>query len=591
MRHFFKFFICILIPLFLGASDGVSYTVEFEGLDDAKALKAIKSIAQLTSLKKSPPSLTALRQRAEADIPDILKILRSYGYYEAKIDFRIEENFPKARVLVYISTGPLYRIHSFILDITSSEDLSPELYKKLELTSIGIHLGEPALSKTVIGAARRVISILSENGFPFAKITNLKVMADGKTHELDVELKIKCGPIAYFGCTQITGATDTDVDWVRRKLNWNEGELYDSRKVQTSQRTLIETGLFSSVMAVPKGLPDEKGCLDLDMELSETLHRSVSGGFSYQTKFGPGVTFGWEHRNAGGEGQIVSIQGDITKISHSGILSFRIPEFKRPGQDFALRMQALHEDIEHVYHEVAYNLTIRLERKVHKALRFSIGGRLEQMYVTHSVQNGNSFLIQMPLYVGWANVNNILNPTSGITLDYYMYPSLNFSKVGKFYVENRISQGCYLPVVKKKEILTLAQKVTVASIYSEKLDDIPVPERILGGTEEDMRGYAYLTVSPLRHNKPMGGRSAIFYTVETRFRVSESLGLVPFFDLGNVWLNVLPNFKHKWLKSVGLGVRYFTFIGPLRFDIGFPLDRRSGIDNAWRILVSIGQSF
>jgi translocation and assembly module TamA len=596
IRHCFKFFLFLAMPLLLWGNEGVSYSVEFEGLDDTKALKAIKSVAQLTSLKKAPPSLTALRQRAEADVPDILKILRAYGYYEAKVDFRIEENFPKARVLVYISTGPLYRIHSFVLNITSPEDLSSGLYEKLELSSIGIHLGEPAQSKTIINASNRVIAILSENGFPFAKITNREIIADGRSHQLDIELKINTGSIAFFGTTEITGASETDVDWIRRKFTWQEGDLYDSRKLQATQKNLIETGLFSSVMAIPEGMPDDHGCLPMNMDLAETLHRSVSGGFSYQTKFGMGVTFGWEHRNAGGEGQIVSIQGDITKISHSGILSFRIPDFKRAGQEFSMRLQALHEDIEHVYHEVAYSLTGRLERKIGRHLRFSIGGRAEQMYVTHSLQNGNSFLTQMPLYVGWADVNNILNPTSGITVDYFMYPSLNFAKVGRFYIEQRLSQGCYLPVVKRKEILTLAQKITIATIYSNELDDIPIPERILGGTEEDLRGYGYLTVSPLRRTpegklKPIGGRSAIFYTFETRFRVNDSIGLVPFFDLGNVWLEILPTFKHKWLKSVGLGVRYFTFIGPLRFDIGFPLDRRKGLDSAWRVLVSIGQSF
>ena len=237
MRHCFKVFLLLFaMPLFLWGGEGISYLVEFEGLDDAKTLKVIKSVAQLTALKKAPPSLTALRQRAEGDVPEILKILRAFGYYEAKVDFRIEENFPKARVLVYISTGPLYRIHSFVLNISSPEDLSPDLYEKLELSSIGIHLGEPALSKTIIDSSNRVIAILSENGFPFAKITNRQIIADGKLHQLDIELKISTGPIAFFGTTEITGATETDVDWIRRKITWHEGDLYDNRKLQVRLR-------------------------------------------------------------------------------------------------------------------------------------------------------------------------------------------------------------------------------------------------------------------------------------------------------------------------------------------------------------------
>lgn len=100
-----------------------------------------------------------------------------------------------------------------------------------------------------------------------------------------------------------------------------------------------------------------------------------------------------------------------------------------------------------------------------------------------------------------------------------------------------------------------------------------------------------MTVSPLNeNNKPLGGRSAVFLTAETRIRFTESLGLVPFADFGTVTLGEMPTFDAKWYKSVGVGLRIYTFFGPLRFDIGFPLDRRH-IDPAFRIYASIGQTF
>ena len=597
MRHWFKqFLILLFLPLFLIFSEEISYVVEFEGLDDNQVLKAIKSVSQLTVLKKPPPSLTALRQRAESDVPGMLKVLRAYGYYEAKVDFCIEETIPKIRVLVYVSTGPLYTINSFVLDLTSPETLDESICQKLELPSLGIRIGMAARSKTIIDAGNRLLAILAENGYPLNKLVDREVVVNGKTHLVDVQLKVGTGSRCFFGPMEIVGQKEVKEPWIRRKIQWKEGDLYDCRKLQAMQKSLIETGLFSSVVVVPNGEPDGHGLLPLKMELAETLHRNVSGGFSYQTKFGPGITFGWEHHNIGGEGQVISLHGDVTKISHSGILSYRVPDFRQAGQDLASQFQAMHEEIQHVYTAKTYSLTSRLERRISAHLRFSIGGRIERLFVSASLQNGNFSLVQMPLYVGWANVNNVLNPTSGISLDYFLYPSVNFHKMGKFYIEQRFSQGCYFPMVKHREILTLAQKITFATIYSTHLSDIPIPERLLGGTEEDMRGYGYLTVSPLRRShsgklKPLGGRSAIFYTFETRFRVSESLGLVPFFDFGNVWLQILPPFKGKWLKSVGLGLRYFTFIGPLRCDIGFPLNRRPGLDNRWRVLVSIGQSF
>jgi translocation and assembly module TamA len=139
--------------------------------------------------------------------------------------------------------------------------------------------------------------------------------------------------------------------------------------------------------------------------------------------------------------------------------------------------------------------------------------------------------------------------------------------------------------------IVLAQHLTFGSILSEGLNDVPVSKRFFGGSEEDLRGYRYQSVSALRHHKPIGGRSAFYYTIESRFRVSRTIGLVPFFDLGRVYSNPFPTFGGKWFKSVGLGLRYFSFLGPFRFDLAFPLDRRKILDPHYKILVSIGQTF
>src|SRR3990167_6443994 len=98
------------------------------------------------------------------------------------------------------------------------------------------------------------------------------------------------------------------------------------------------------------------------------------------------------------------------------------------------------------------------------------------------------------------------------------FPGEDFFFVQKF----AISQ--YLPL-DKQHIFVLAQKLSGGFILSCKESDIPVSKRFFGGSEEDMRGYAYYSVSPLEGNKPAGGESALYYTLETRLRISKTLGL------------------------------------------------------------------
>ena len=78
---------------------------------------------------------------------------------------------------------------------------------------------------------------------------------------------------------------------------------------------------------------------------------------------------------------------------------------------------------------------------------------------------------------------------------------------------------------------------------------------------------------------------------ELRYRAFESIGFVVFFEGGNVYQTVIPNLTDGYFWGTGLGLRYYTPIGPIRADIGVPLRRRSGIDDPFQIYISIGQAF
>ena len=255
-----------------------------------------------------------------------------------------------------------------------------------------------------------------------------------------------------------------------------------------------------------------------------------------------------------------------------------------------VQLLASHETIK-AYHDQEYSLINRFSKEFNPYFYFSLAAKTERLLVKDSVQNGNFWLLELPIFLKWSNANDALNPTSGLTFEYRGVPTLNFSSGTKGYFSHIASLCSYLPVI-GDEFLILAQKLSLGAILSHTLGDIPVPKRFLGGSEDNLRGYRYLTVSPLMGHHPQGGRSAVYYTVEPRFRISKAFGLVPFFDIGNVYTWILPSFKGKWLKSLGLGFRYFSFFGPLKLDVAFPLNPRKQVnDPHFWVFVSLGQTF
>ena len=104
-----------------------------------------------------------------------------------------------------------------------------------------------------------------------------------------------------------------------------------------------------------------------------------------------------------------------------------------------------------------------------------------------------------------------------------------------------------------------------------------------------MRGYGYQDIGPRDvDNKPIGGRSLAEFAIEARVRFGD-FGVVPFFDGGNIYTQALPRFTGM-RYGAGLGVRYYTSFGPIRVDVGTPLNRREG-DPRVAVYVSLGQAF
>jgi translocation and assembly module TamA len=88
----------------------------------------------------------------------------------------------------------------------------------------------------------------------------------------------------------------------------------------------------------------------------------------------------------------------------------------------------------------------------------------------------------------------------------------------------------------------------------------------------------------------LGGRSLLQFGAELRTKITETIGVVPFLEAGNVYEKPFPTFGGRLLYDAGIGLRYYTPIGPLRFDIATPLRRRSA-DSVLQVYVSIGQAF
>jgi outer membrane protein insertion porin family len=107
---------------------------------------------------------------------------------------------------------------------------------------------------------------------------------------------------------------------------------------------------------------------------------------------------------------------------------------------------------------------------------------------------------------------------------------------------------------------------------------VPIYERFFVGGANTVRGYEERKVGPVDSatSDPLGGESMFVANIEYTYPLIDFLKLATFFDAGNAWSKNSDFFKEKLYKSVGMGVRVKTPIGPVSVDYGWPLDLGPG---------------
>lgn len=589
LRYLFFFLPSILL------AEIPPYQVFFLGLEDKNTLAQIKHISDLIKLqKKTPPSLNALRYRAISDIPSMVQVLKANAYYDAYITFSIEEEQGNLFVYLFIHPGPKYILSSFeILTPDCEEDL-PLKNKKRILNKLPIRLKRPVYADQVLSSQEALLQELANDGYPLAHIEKEKMIADASKKTIDIQLCLDKGPLCRFGPIYIEGLKQVDRAFLSDKILWKEGEIYSEHLIKETQNNLIATDLFSSVLIFPVPDPQKSSHLPIKIRLTESKPRSLSFGVSYATSNGPGANIGWTHRNFRGKGEQISLDAFFEKVYSQGNITYRIPDFIRLQQAWVWQGQWSRERIT-VYTAFNYQLLTQIEKKWEPYHFTSLGIKGEYLVIDNSIQNQTAPLLGAPFFWRYSRVKNILDPQEGFIASYKPTYYYQLGKYRSQFYKNTLWLSGYIPFHSAKKVL-LALRLQLGAIWGASLEGIPLPKRFFGGSDNDLRGFKYKTVSPLtENNNPEGGRGYCLWSTELRFHFLESLGLVFFTDFGNITKRTFPSLHGKWYKSAGLGLRYFTFFGPLRLDIGFPLNPRyfhqKRFDPRYRIYVSIGQTF
>ena len=559
-----------------------------------------QSLALFRQQENGAQSLAFLRRRATDDRAIAARILRSFGYYEGTLAFTIEEvppqpatgrngAPPKPRALVAVTVEPgrpfLLANHGF--RVIEDGGMPPELAGP---AAFGSPVGAPASAGPILAAEGAAVTRLRNTGRPYARFEGRDAVADMERAELEVESTIAAGRAFAAGEPVFEGLDRVREEYLRTYLTWQPGEVYDERQLTEFQRELVATDLFSSVIVTAPETPPEGETVPVQVRVEEGPRRTVTAGARFSTDRGPAVRGTFEHRNLFGSNEQVRVEAFAGTDEQRLEARYREPQFLRPQQDFTAGAGVRHLELD-AYDETAFTVTVGLERTINRLWEVGAGGLIELNQTTDDTGRTNYLLFGLPLFANYDGTKDFLNPTQGWRVRADVTPFMGVSDDDRMPLFTRADLvASHYIALDEAANYVLAARGRVGTILAEDIADVPAGRRLYSGGGGSVRGYADRSIGPQDSSgDPTGGLSVVEAGTELRARFWGDLGGTLFVEAGAVGEEPYFDVEEPQVAA-GVGVRYFSPVGPIRLDVGFPLNPRDD-DDAFQIYLSIGQAY
>ena len=454
--------------------------------------------------------------------------------------------------------------------------------------------------------------IFKDRGFAYANVTP-QTQVDDKARLIDLTFDVQPGIKCRFEKIEVVGNDKTRDKVVRRELRFYEGETFSGVAMRTSKGRVMALGFFETAeITTKKGSSEDQVIALVEVKEKATGSFQLGAGFSSYENFI--LTGQISQQNFFGWGQTLSLQIQWSSIRQLGQVQFVEPYFLDTRWTFAFDVYATESFYTSFNRRaVGGNMTWGYELSG-LAPVWAFARHLEDMRVFGTYTNeyisvtGDAQYVLYNQYRSgttsslrfswqWDKRDNRIFPTSGFFLtasaEYappFLAPSAVFGQKVNLFSRYAVDARIYRPVLFG---IVAKAKVTLGVLLNwDAQNVVPISENYYAGGINSVRGYRMLSISPTERvpanpNDPMaattaiatGGNKQAILNLELEFPLVPAAGIkgVVFADAGNVfaagsWKD--PTVPYSLYKSYGFGFRWFSPMGPLRFEWGIPVNRR-----------------
>ena len=438
-----------------------------------------------------------------------------------------------------------------------------------------------------------------------------------KERLVNVTFDIDKGSKVYLGQINVKGNTKTRDKVVRRELRIHEGKLYNETKKRESINNVKRLGFFEEVnfiQSTPKGALD---VVNIDIQVEERQTGSLHVGAGYSDLQGVSLMGQVNQNNLLGRGQRLSVTVNWSQRENIFNIDFTEPYFKDTKWLLGFNVYKTQRHFRTLYDDDRIGGEVRLGYPLGPNLRGIIGYKLDDTQLTlkddehrdlFPIETVNGLTSAIELSLVYDKRNDRFMPTGGIYTNF----SVEYAGLGgdRKYTRTTTAIRYYKPLFWD---IVLRNNLNYGLIFSNIRNTLPpFDELFLLGGANTLRGFDWWTVGKRKFSqrifdeykdeygeeeanrralRPFGGKQQVYCQIELQrplIKYSGILGVI-FYDVGAAEDSIrFDDFR----SNVGFGFRWFSPIGPLRFEWGFPLNRRKDLnENPSVFHFSIGSPF
>jgi len=592
----------LALCLLAGTAGQALERLDFTVAGGSKTLdKELRSASILLALQKSGAvAAQDLFADARAEYASLLNALYARGHYSAVIHVYLDGveaaaiaplDAPSAIsvVKVVVDPGPAFRFSRANVTPLAGGTETPK----------GFAVGEPAESGVVLEAVTAGVNGWRAQGHAKAAVATQNLIADHANQALTAEVTLNPGPQLRFGPLTIKGAERMRGARVRAIAGLPEGDVFRPRDLERAASRLRRSGVFKSVTLTEDEFITRPDLLGITATLVEEKRRRYTFGAQIGSNEGLSLNGAWLHRNLFGGGERLTLNGDITNIGvQSGGADFNLGiKLDRPATftpdttaSFAVTYGKMNEAD---YDADLFSATASLAHVFSDSLSGKAGLSYDYAAITDPLGNSTYRALSLPISLIWDRRDSKTDATRNIYAEAEVKPFLGFG-ITDSGARIKLDVRGYKALGESRRFV-LAGRVQAGAVLGASLLGTPRDYLFYSGGGGTVRGQPYqsLGVSVLRAaggtTFQTGGKTFVGGSVEARMKVTDSIGLVGFVDVGRVDANNFFSDFGGWHAGAGLGVRYATAVGPIRLDLATPVGGNTG--DGMQIYVGLGQSF